>query len=60
MRGDFPRAVSKNDFFAPRRVDANNRRIVFVTFDILAVVIHRPDSEYAGVVRRVGCRGQHA
>ena len=59
MGGDFPRAVSKNDFFAPRGVNANNCCVVLVTFDILAVVIHRPEAKYAGIVRCVGCSGQN-
>jgi len=58
MRGDFARAVSENNFFAQRRVDPNDCGIVFVTFDILAIVIHRPDTKYAGVVRRVRRRSQ--
>ena len=59
MRGDFARAVSENNFFAQRRVDPNDRGVVFMTFDILAIVIHRPDTKYTGIVRGVRRRSQH-
>jgi len=60
MRGDLSQAVSENDFFAPRRVDADDCRVVLVTFDIFAIVVHRPDTKNAGIVRRVRCCGQNA
>ena len=58
MRGNLPRAMSENDFFAPSGMDANNCRVVLVTFDIFAVFIHRPDMKYA-VVRRIFRRSQN-